>query len=126
MEAELRERMSRSILLKVELRKFQSKTMRNLLDYLILQLLKDQSMHGYGVLSALRDRYGYYAASSVIYSLLSTFEKKKYVKSMLEARDGKSRKTYSITSKGRTILDFEEEFLNHIVKLANFKVRKRR
>ena len=127
MEIELRERMS-SILLKAELKKFQNKTIRNLLDYLVLQLLKDQPLHGYCILSALRERYGCYVASRVIYLILSTFEKKKYVKSRLESRGQgrKLRKVYSITSKGRTILDFEEQFLNHVIKLANSEGRKTR
>ena len=127
MEAELRERMP-CILLKVELRKFQNKTMRHLLDYLVLQLLKNQPMHGYCILSALRQRYGYYEASRVIYLILSTFEKKKYVNSKLESQGQgrKSRKIYSITPKGRTILDFEEQFLNHVMKLANSEVREKR
>jgi DNA-binding PadR family transcriptional regulator len=126
LEAELRERMFRGILLKAELKKFQNKTMRNLLDYLVLHLLKDQPMHGYCILSAIRERYGYYVASRVIYFTLSTFEKKKYVKSRLESRGQgrKSKKIYSITSKGRTILDFEEQFLNHIIKMANSEGRK--
>ncbi|MFQ5999443.1 MAG: PadR family transcriptional regulator, partial [Candidatus Bathyarchaeia archaeon] len=114
------------ILLKAELRKLQIEKVRKLLDYLILRLLKDQPMHGYGILSTIRDRYGYYAAPSSIYPLLSTFEKKKYVKSRLEVRDGKSRKVYNITSGGRAILDFEKEILNHIINLTNPKVRERR
>jgi len=126
LEAEPRERMARHILLKTELRKFQSEKMRNLLDYLILRLLKDQPMHGYGILSAVRDRYGYYATSSVVYPLLSTFEGKKYVKSRLEVRDGKARKVYSITSEGRAILDFEEAFLKHLMNLADPKARERK
>ena len=124
LEAELRERMP-SILLKGELKKFQNKTMRNLLGYLVLQLLKDRPMHGYCILSVIRERYGYYVASRVIYLILSTFEKKKYVKSRLESRGQgqKSRKIYSITSEGRTILDFEEQFLSHVMKLVDPEVR---
>jgi len=126
LEADPRERMARRILPKTELRKFRSEKTRNLLDYLILRLLKDHSMHGYGILSAVRDRYGYCAASSVVYQLLSTFEEKEYVKSRLEVRDGKPRKVYTITSEGIAILDFEEEFLRHVMNLANPKVRERK
>ena len=117
----LRSEMARSILFKAELRNLWIKKLRGLLDYLILRLLKDKPMHGYGVLCAIRDRYGYYPAPSNIYPILSSFEKKNYVESRLEVCNGKPRRVYSITSEGEAILDFEEELLNHIISLANVK-----
>jgi len=112
---------ARSILFKAELRNLWIEKLRNLLDYLILRLLRDKPMHGYGVLCTIRDRYGYYPAPSNIYPILSSFEKKNYVESRLEVYNGKPRRVYSITSEGETILDFEEELLNHIISLANIK-----
>jgi len=112
---------ARSILFKAELRNLWIEKLRNLLDYLILRLLRDKPMHGYGVLCTIRDRYGYYPAPSNIYPILSSFEKKNYVESRLEVYNGKPRRVYSITSEGETILDFEEELLNHIISLANVK-----
>ena len=110
-----------SILFKAELRNLWTEKLRGLLDYLILRLLKDKPMHGYGVLCAIRDRYGYYPAPSNIYPILSSFEKKNYVESKLEVQNGKPRRVYNLTSEGETILDFEEELLNHIISLANVK-----
>ena len=112
---------ARSILFKAELKNLWIEKLRHLLDYLILRLLKDKPMHGYGVLCAIRDRYGYYPAPSNIYPILSSFEKKNYVESKLEVRNGKPRRMYTITSEGETMLDFEEELLNHIISLANVK-----
>ena len=112
---------ARSILFKAELRNLWTEKLRGLLDYLILRLLKDKPMHGYGVLCAIRDRYGYYPAPSNIYPILSSFEKKNYVESKLEVQNGKPRRVYNLTSEGETILDFEEELLNHIISLANVK-----
>ena len=113
--------MARSILFKAELKNLWIEKLRHLLDYLILRLLKNKPMHGYGVLCAIRDRYGYYPAPSNIYPILSSFEKKNYVESEIEVCNGKSRRVYSITSEGEAILDFEEELLNHIISLANVK-----
>jgi DNA-binding PadR family transcriptional regulator len=113
--------MARSILFKAELKNLWIEKLRHLLDYLILRLLKDKPMHGYGVLCAIRDRYGYYPAPSNIYPILSSFEKKSYVESKLEVRNGKPRRLYTMTSEGETMLDFEEEMLNHIISLANVK-----
>jgi len=67
---------ARSILFKAELRNLWIEKLRDLLDYLILRLLRDKPMHGYGVLCTIRDRYGYYPAPSNIYPILSSFEKK--------------------------------------------------
>jgi len=111
----------RAVLFKAELRNLWTEKLRGLLDYLILRLLKDKPMHGYGVLCAIRDRYGYYPAPSNIYPVLSSFEKKNYVESRLEVCNGKPRRVYKITSEGETILDFEEELLSHIISLANVK-----
>jgi len=111
----------RAVLFKAELRNLWTEKLRGLLDYLILRLLKDKPMHGYGVLCAIRDRYGYYPAPSNIYPILSSFEKKNYVESKLEVQNGKPRRVYNLTSEGETILDFEEELLNHIISLANVK-----
>lgn len=113
--------MARSILFRAELRSLWIEKLRNLLDYLILRLLKDKPMHGYRVLCTIRDRYGYYPAPSNIYPILSSFERKNYVESRLEVCNGKSRRVYSITSEGETILDYEEELLSHIINLANDK-----
>ena len=113
--------MAKSILFKAELRKLWTEKLRNLLDYLILRLLKDKPMHGYGLLCAIRDRYSYYPAPSNIYPILSIFEKKNYVESRLEVCNGKPRRVYTITSEGEALLNFEEELLNHIISLANVK-----
>jgi len=113
--------MTRSILFKAELRNLWTEKLRDLLDYLILRLLRDKPMHGYGLLCAIRDRYGYYPAPSNIYPILSVFEKKNYVESRLEVCNGKPRRVYTITSEGEAILDFEEELLSHIISLANVK-----
>lgn len=108
-------------LLKAELRSLQMEKLRGLLDYLILRLLKNQSMHGYGILSAVRERYGYYPAPSTLYPLLSSFEKKGYVESRLEFRNGRPRRVYSITSEGEAVLYFVEDLLNHVMGLASLK-----
>lgn len=108
-------------LLKAELRGLQIEKLRGLLDYLVLRLLKNRPMHGYGILSAVRDLYGYYPAPSTLYPLLSSFEKKGYVESRFEVRNGKPRRVYSITPEGKAILYFEEELLNHVMNLANLK-----
>jgi len=116
-----RSEVAKSILFKAELRTLWIEKLRDLLDYLILRLLKDKPMHGYGVLCTIRDRYGYYPAPSNIYPILSSFEKRNYVESKLEVFNGKPRRVYTITSEGETILDFEEELLSHIISLANVK-----
>ncbi|UCE15747.1 MAG: helix-turn-helix transcriptional regulator [Candidatus Bathyarchaeota archaeon] len=108
-------------LLKAELRSLQMEKLRGLLDYLVLRLLKNQSMHGYGILSAVKKLYGYYPAPSTLYPLLSSFEKKGYLESRFEFRNGRPRRVYDITSDGKIALFFVEDLLNHVMSLASLK-----
>jgi len=108
-------------LLKAELRSLQMQKLRGLLDYLVLRLLKNQSMHGYGILSAVKELYGYYPAPSTLYPLLSSFEKKGYLESRFEFRNGRPRRVYDITSEGKIALYFVEDLLNHVMSLASLK-----
>jgi len=79
-------------------KEIQTKLMRGLLDFVILQLLKDQPMHGYQVISSLRKNFGVYFGPSTIYPLLSLLEEKEYVKSHWDLKTGRPRKVYSLTS----------------------------
>lgn len=97
-------------------REIQTKLMRGLLDFVILQFLKDQSMHGYQVISSLRKNFGVYFGPSTIYPLLSLLEKKGYIKSHWDLNNDRPRKVYSLTSQGMDMLNLTRISLNHIYK----------
>ncbi len=101
-------------------REAQTKLMRGLLDSVILQFLKDQSMHGYKIISSLRKDFGVYFGPSTIYPLLSLLEEKGYIKSHWDLNNDRPRKVYSLTSQGMDMLNLTWISLSHICrKLEN-------
>ena len=101
-------------------KEIQTKLMRGLLDFVILQFLKDQPMHGYQVISSLRKSFGVYFGPSTIYPLLSLLEEKEYIKSHWDLKTGRPRKVYSLTSQGKDMLNLTGISLNQIYrKLEN-------
>jgi DNA-binding PadR family transcriptional regulator len=91
-----------------------TKLMKGLLDLIILQFLNTQPMHGYQVITKIRKNFGIYFGPSTIYPLLSTLEKKGFVKSEWNMNYERPRKIYSLTCNGQNMLDFTEESLNLI------------
>ncbi len=101
-------------------KEIQAKLMRGLLDFVILQFLDDQPMHGYRVISSLRKNFGVYFGPSTIYPLLSLLEEKGYIKSHWDMKNDRPRKVYSLTIQGKDMLNFTRISLNQIYrKLEN-------
>ena len=96
------------------------KLMRGLLDFVILNFLRGQPMHGYQIISTLRKNFGVYFGPSTIYPLLALLEEKGYVKSEWDLKNDRPRKVYNLTSQGVDMLTSAEVSLNHIYrKLTN-------
>jgi len=91
-----------------------TKLMKGLLDLIILQFLSAQPMHGYQIITKIRKSFGVYFGPSTIYPLLSTLEKKGFVKSEWNMNYERPRKIYSLTNNGQNMLDLTEESLNLI------------
>jgi len=101
-------------------REIQMKLMRGLLDFVILNLVRDQPMHGYQIISSLRKSFGVYFGPSTIYPLLSLLEDKGYIKSQWDLANDRPRKVYELTPEGAEMLMSTEISLNHIYrKLTN-------
>lgn len=101
-------------------REIQMKLMRGLLDFVILNFLKGQPMHGYQIISTLRKNFGVYFGPSTIYPLLALLEEKGYVKSKWDLENDRPRKVYNLTPQGVDMLTSAEVSLNQIYrKLTN-------
>ncbi len=101
-------------------RKIETKLMRGLLDFVILQLLKDRPMHGYQIISSLRKDFGVYFGPSTIYPLLSLLEDKGYIAGRWDLNNDRPKKVYTLTPLGLDTLNFTATSLNHIyMKLRN-------
>ncbi len=106
--------------MKCKPREIQIKLMRGLLDFVILQFLRSQPMHGYQMISSLRKNFGVYFGPSTIYPLLSTLEGKGYIRSKWDLEKDRPRKVYNLTPQGEDMLNCTKVSLNHIyMKLTN-------
>jgi len=101
-------------------REIHMKLMRGLLDFVILNFLRVQPMHGYQIISSLRKNFGVYFGPSTIYPLLSLLEKQGYLKSQWDLQNDRPRKVYNLTPQGADMLTSTEVSLSHIYrKLTN-------
>ena len=94
----------------------QVKLTKGLLDMIVLELLNEQPMHGYQVISRIRKSFGVYLGPSTVYPLLGSLEKKGQVSSVWNMQGERPRKVYNLTSEGKELLNFAENSLNLIVK----------
>jgi PadR family transcriptional regulator PadR len=97
----------------------QTKLMKGLLDLIVLQLLNNQPMHGYQIITKIRKSFGVYFGPSTIYPLLGSLEKKGHVSSDWNIDSERPRKVYRLTSEGQGLLNFTEESLNLICRRIN-------
>ena len=97
----------------------QTKLAKGLLDLIILQFLKHQSMHGYQVITKIRKSFGVYFGPSTIYPLLATMEKKGHLSSAWNMTTDRPRKIYTITNDGQNMLNFTENSLKMMCKQLN-------
>lgn len=87
-----------------EIRKVQAKLVRGLLDYVVLNLLTKEPIHGYKIIKTIRQRFGVYFGPSTIYPLLNTLEEKGHIQSRWNLNSKRPKKTYSLTKEGKTLL----------------------
>jgi DNA-binding PadR family transcriptional regulator len=97
-------------------KEIQTKLTKGLLDMIILQMLEQEPMHGYQLITKIRKGFGVYFGPSTVYPLLGTMEKKGYIKSTWNMDADRPRKVYNLTRDGQTILNFTEGSLSLICK----------
>ena len=73
---------------------------KGMLDLVVLGLLKNKSMHGYGIIQSIRKNFGIYFGPSTIYPFLNDLEKKGQIKSQWDMNHERPRKVYTLTPKG--------------------------
>ena len=95
-------------------KEIQVKLTKGLLDVIVLQMLKDEPMHGYQIITNIRRSFGVYFGPSTVYPMLSGLEKKGYLLSEWHMDGDRPRKVYTLTPEGQSILSFTEASLNLI------------
>jgi len=82
-------------------KKLHERIIRELLDFLLMIELKNQSMSGYTALSHIHNKYDYLVSSGTVYSLLYSLEREELIQGSM---NGKKR-VFELTSKGETLID---------------------
>ena len=93
------------------IRKVDEGLTRGMLDLVVLGLLKNKSMHGYGIIKSIRKNFGVYFGPSTVYPYLKDLEKKGEIKSQWDMNHERPRKVYSLTQKGNDFLMGTEQSL---------------
>ncbi len=94
----------------------EAKLVKGLLDFIILQLLNNEPMHGYQIITHIRKAFGIYFGPSTIYPLLGTLEKKGCILSEWNTDGQRPRKIYCLTKEGQNQLNCTENSLISICK----------
>ncbi|MGN6605924.1 MAG: PadR family transcriptional regulator [Jatrophihabitans sp.] len=81
----------------------QHQNLKGSLDLLLLGVLRQGPAHGYAIITALRERSGgaFDLAEGTIYPALHRLEAAGQVASEIELAQGRRRRTYRLTPKGR-------------------------
>ena len=101
------------------IKKAETKLVRGLLDLVVLGLLKEKSLHGYGIITCIRRKFGVYFGPSTVYPLLGDLEKKGTIKSEWDLTHDRPRRVYSLTPEGQSLLTGAEESLYRICNRLN-------
>ena len=83
---------------------FYKKTLRSLLDAVILEAIAEKPNHGYSLILYIKDRFGTLIGPSTLYPVLNELEKQGYVISRWNFENARPQKQYHITEKGRSAL----------------------
>lgn len=94
----------------------QKNVMRGLLDVVMLRVIHDEPMHGYGVIKTIRKKFGYLAGPSTIYPRLIELEEEGCLTSEWDITRDRPCKTYTLTGQGRLVMKRGEITLAQVVK----------
>jgi len=94
---------------------------RNFLDILVLRLIQTEPMWGYKIIKKTERLFGVKLRHGALYPLLNTMESEGYVKSRRITKQGRVRKIYEITQKGKQLVDAYHELLRQQLEGADLK-----
>ncbi len=77
---------------------------KNLLDIQLLRLIDVDSMWGYKIKKTFQKQLGINLRHGALYPTLNTLEQSGLLSSQIQKQNGRERKTYSLTTKGRQYL----------------------
>ena len=84
---------------------------RNFLDIMVLRLVRAEPTWGYQIIKHVKEAYGVELRHGALYPLLNNLEREGLLRSRSEAKRGRVRKVYELTSRGMQLVDAYDEFL---------------
>jgi len=84
---------------------FYKKTLRSLLDAVILEAIAEKPNHGYSLILYIKDKFKTLIGPSTLYPILNDLEKQGYIKSEWNFSNARPQKQYHITGKGLRALE---------------------
>ena len=77
---------------------------RNLLDIQLLRIIQNQPTWGYKIKKQVESDFNVKLRHGALYPTLSNLEKRSFVTSSKQQKDGRARKVYTITENGKIYL----------------------
>lgn len=106
--------------------KYSKELLKGSTGTLVLSVLEAQDMYGYRIIRELeiRSENAFEMSEGTLYPILHALEKEKYLESYWQAVDGRNRKYYHITKKGKKELAAKKEewksFSTNVTKVLNY------
>ena len=78
---------------------------KNLLDIQLLRMVSTQPLWGYKIKKQVEKDFNIKLRHGALYPALNTLERKGFLASQKQQKDGRARKVYTITSSGKAYLE---------------------
>ena len=93
----------------------QAQIIRGLRYFIVLRILKIQPMHGYEIVTVIRNNFGICLGPSSVYPLLNDLESRKYLDNIWETESLHLKRIYKLTSQGQNMLNRMERSFGPIM-----------
>ncbi len=106
--------------------KYSKELLKGSTSALVLSVLENKDLYGYRIINELeiRSENAFEMSEGTLYPILHALEKEKYLESYWQEVDGRNRKYYHITKKGKKELDSKKEewksFSTSVNKVLNY------
>ncbi len=106
--------------------KYSKELLKGSTSTLVLSVLENKDLYGYRIINELeiRSENAFEMSEGTLYPILHALEKEKYLESYWQEVDGRNRKYYHITKKGKKELDSKKEewksFSTSVNKVLNY------
>ncbi len=84
---------------------FNQRLLLNLLDVHLLRILQNEPLWGYKLKKNIENAFAVKIRHSILYPTLNALEKKGFLKSRKQIKNGRSRKVYTITEAGKKYIE---------------------